>query len=205
MKIEEHIIRKHLHKMVSDQLQEEYLKSGWKVSTDEKLGKDTADLIARKGKKTLVFEIKASDYTAKEKKHVERLRHEAVEMGYEFRLVIANPPKERSVEIIGLDQLFFTHFINETPDELNELSSATVIEDVYDIDIDELTINEGKNIEAKGKGIVSVTLQYGPSSDSSSMGDSYPFAFAAILVIEDEKLRIEEINELSVDTSSFYE
>lgn len=206
MKIEEHIIRKHLHEMVSDQLKEEYLKEGWKVSIGEKLGKHTADLIARKGKKTLVFEIKTSNYSEKDKKHVERLRHEAVEKGYEFRLVIANPPKERSIEIIGLDQLFLAYFIkNETPDELNGLSSATVIEDVYDIEIDELTINEGKNIEAKGKGTISVTLQYGPSSDRGSVGDSYPFSFSIILVIDENKLRISETQELSVDTSSFYE
>src|SRR5690606_2394527 len=115
-------IRKYLHKMVSDQLQEEYLKDGWKVSIDEKLGKQTADLIARKGKKTLVFEIKVSEYSDKKKKQVEKLQQEIVKMGYEFRLVIANPPKERSIEVIGLNHLFYEYFINETPDELNELS-----------------------------------------------------------------------------------
>lgn len=205
MKIEEHIIRKHLHKMVVDQLQEEYQKNGWKVSMEEKLEKQSADLIARKGKKTLVFEIKTSEYSEKDKKRIERLRKESLSMGYEFRLVIANPPKERSIEVIGLDLLFYDEFINETPDELNELSSATIIDDVYDIEIDELTIDEGKSIEAKGKGTVSVTLQYGPSSDSSSMGDSYPFTFHVMLSISNEKLTIEEIHELNVDTSSFYE
>ena len=99
----------------------------------------------------------------------------------------------------------YSSLIEDVPDDLNSLSSATIIDDVGDIEIGELTINEGGIIYVKGSGMISVILQYGPSGDGISSSDSYPFSFEVNLSIKDEELIIQEILLLTVDTSSFYE
>jgi Holliday junction resolvase len=205
MKFKEHIIRKYLHSLAIDQLADDYTSTGWEVTREEKIGKYQADLVVRKAGKTIVFEIKAGKLTDNKKEQIEKLSVEIKQLGYEFRLILANPPKEREIEIIGLEQLFYDHFINDTPEELNDLSSGTRIEEVSDIEIDELTINNGEDINVKGKGIVSVTLEWGPKDDNAEMDDSYPFTFEVTLSAADKKLQIIDILELKVDTSSFYE
>ena len=191
--------------MALEQLIKEYSAQGWKLTQGEEIGERKVDLIARKGKEVIVFEIKSERYSGKEKDKAASLAREAREKGYEFRLVIVNPPKERSVEVIGLELLFYQYFIENFPGELDALSSSTTLNDVYDCDVDDITVNEGTNIEVKGVGTIEVMLQYGPSSDGDSSSMSFPFSFEVLLRIEEGKLTIEEVMTLSVDTSSFYE
>jgi Holliday junction resolvase len=205
MKYKEQILRKYLHDIAIDQLADDYSSKGWNVTREEKIGKYQADLVVRKADKTIVFEVKAGKLTDEKKEQIEKLSDEIKKLGHEFRLILANPPKEREIEIIGLDLLFFDQFINDTPDELLQLSSRTIVDEVSDIEVDELIINDGKDIYVKGKGIVSVSLEWGPSDDNVEMDDSYPFTFEITLSASDKELKIVDILELSVDSSSFYE
>src|SRR5258708_40364265 len=129
MKIEDQVTLKSLQKIVRDQGEEEYSTKGWEVTREENMGANKADLVVRKGQKTIVFEIKTGPFTEEKKDQVEHLSEEIKKLGYEFRLLIASPPKERDIEIIGLDHLFFEHFIDNIPQELTDLSSATRIND----------------------------------------------------------------------------
>jgi Holliday junction resolvase len=205
MKFRENILRKYLHELAIDQLSEDYSSIGWAVSRGEKIGKYQTDLVVRKGGKTIVFEIKAGKLTKDKKDQIGELSDEIKKLGYEFRLILANPPKEREIEIIGLDLLFYDQFINDIPEELMQLSQRTRVEEVSDIEIEVLTLNDGENIYVKGKGLVSVTLESGIAEDIAEMEDSYPFTFEITLSASNKELEIVELLELIVDNSSFYE
>ena len=100
--------------------------------------------------------------------------------------------------------------MNNFPHELDEVSTHTSLEQISDVDIDEILI-EGKKIFLKGDGIISVELQFGSAGDQSSgdgviNGDSFPFDFHAVLEHNDEEgFVITEVENLEVDTSSYYE
>lgn len=93
------------------------------------------------------------------------------------------------------------HLQNETPGEIDALSSHTifdhaVVEGVEDVDI----TSTGMSI--KGHGYVEIELNYGSGDDGVSSDDSYPFEFEA--EIDPRTLQISDVK-VSIDTSSFYE
>lgn len=109
------------------------------------------------------------------------------------------------IEIEGLEQIIFDHLMDETPEQLMNLSSNTQIEEVNDIVISNISLEKDGTVNIKGAGSISVELNYGPSSDGATMDDSYPFEFEANLKLQDEEYELEEMLSLEVDTSSFYE
>jgi hypothetical protein len=84
---------------------------------------------------------------------------------------------------------------------LDELSSATVVEDI-DIDESSLTATKEKGGWLHVDGVVNVyvTLNYGDKNDSVSRTDSFPGHFTAL--VNDTRVRLEST---TVDTSSFYQ
>jgi hypothetical protein len=107
-----------------------------------------------------------------------------------------------------IDQQIMDRMIGDVIGELDELSTHTQIEgheteelEVADIGPDEIRFSVG--------GIVYVTLHYGSGSDfrrgdGASMSDNYPFE-ASVITRTADPAKFEEIFDLKVDTSSFYE
>jgi hypothetical protein len=96
------------------------------------------------------------------------------------------------------------------PSELDELSTHTRPDEVFDIDIDEINIS-GENIFVKGDGVVSVELQFGSDGDQDKGDglksyDNFPFDFEIKLAYNSKKeLEIIEVDKFNVDTSSYYD
>ena len=211
MEIKRNIIQKHLHDIAIDQLSEEYVSKGYSVAKEVKFQNFVADLIATKGNETLILEVKTGKMTPQKRDAILKISEFVRQKeNHKFKLVVATPPKDKKIEIFDIEEIFSKHFLEDFPSELTELSTHTRLVEVSDIDIDFLMVTHEAEILIKGKGVISVELQYGSDGDQSKgdgykSTDSFPFEFDIVLAYDaKKKLIIDEIIELEVDVSSFY-
>jgi Holliday junction resolvase len=208
MEIKRKYFDKYLHSMAIDQIAREYSEKGYTVSAEQNLGKYKADLIAKKENETIVIEVKSGKMTPEKKKTIKQLGDYVQKQGnYRFLVAIATPPKEKKLEIENIEKLLFDYVLSNLPDELDELSTHTRIEEISDVDIDEIELSENL-IFVKGSGVISVELQFGSDGDRDrDFGfknfDNFPFVFELTLEYKREKLQIVEVGKFKVDTSSY--
>ena len=176
---------------------------GYTLTTDEPIDGHSADLVARKNGRTVVYEFKIAETLGPDADELRRIRAHAAEKGFDFRLVIVKPPKAPVIEVVGLESILFEVITNPIPQELDSLATAVFVEGVSDIDIVDIEVRKG-GIEVAGEGTVDVRLEYGggEARDGVTSDDNYPFAFRIVL---DHNLEVTSVLELNVDTSSFYE
>lgn len=211
MEIKKKYLGKYLHDIAIEQIAEDYIQKGYQVNKEELLGKFQADLVARKGEDQIVIEVKAGKMTPDRKQKIAGIADYVRSLGnYKFLVVIATPPKEKKLEIEDIETLISNYIHNDLPSELDELSSHTRPDEVFDIDIDEINIS-GENIFVKGDGVVSVELQFGSDGDQDKGDgfksyDNFPFDFEITLAYNSKKeLEIIEVDKFEVDTSSYYD
>lgn len=211
MEIKKQYLQKYLHRIAIEQIVDEYRQKGYKVSEEERIGKYQADIVARKNDETIVIEVKSGKMTPKKKEAITGIGNYVRSQGnYKFFVVIATPSREKKLEIVNIENMLTQIMLEELPDELDELSTHTTLDEVSDIDLDEIII-DGKSIFVKGNGVVSVELQMGSDGDQKrgdgfKSNDNFPFDFNITLEYNDKnELHIIEIDTLKVDTSSFYE
>lgn len=208
MEIKKKYLEKYLHDIAIEQLVDEYEEMGYKVSKNENIGIYQADIIARKDKDIFVIEIKSGKMTPEKKNRIQKLANYIQNKGeYKFLLVIASPPKEKSLEILEIENLFEESFNLDLPSELDSLSTHSRVSSVSDVDIDEIKI-ENENINVKGSGVVSIDLQFGSDGDNLRADgylseESFPFNFDITLCYNNKMLEINYFNELSFDTDSY--
>lgn len=82
-------------------------------------------------------------------------------------------------------QLLYEYLCDNFPDELNSLSTHTMLEEVTDVEIDSKVVS-GETITINGKGWIEVELNYGSESDrwsgdGDSQSDSFKFTFQATI------------------------
>ncbi|MES2329665.1 MAG: hypothetical protein V4539_08690 [Bacteroidota bacterium] len=211
MRIERKYIQQYIHSIAIDQIADEYRGKGYEVSLETNIGNYMADIVARKENETIVIEVKAGRMTKDRKKALAEIANYIRSIpNYTFLVVLASPPKEKKIEIEGIEHLLFTHFLNNLPDELDQLSSHTRVDDVADVEIEELEINQAGIIFLTGDGSVRVSLQAGSDSDNEGSEDLYstfPFSFEIELEWNVTMWQIGNPDEaeIEVDTSSFYE
>lgn len=177
---------------------------GYKVVREARSKQQPYDLVATKNGRKIAFEVALRSNLGESAPSIATLRREARQQGYdEFRLVIVDPPHETPVEIEGLETALFRHLVEDTPEELDELSSSTRVEDVNYVEIDSITISKD-DIRVIGNAVVAVELEYGGGNerDGASYSMDFPFHFDIRL---GRDLQIEEVLHLKVDTSSFDE
>src|SRR5262245_2573648 len=133
-KVSDKIARYHWEQAAIEQARADYGRKGYKVQTNARLGKLTADLVARRGKKTVVVEFKSGPWTRAKARSVEQLRNYAVhELGAKFLLAWAAPPRERKIEVEGLEDVLGDYISNEMPRELDRLSTHTRVDGISDV------------------------------------------------------------------------
>ena len=175
---------------------------GFVVETEKQVGDVRFDLFAHKGNQGLVYEFKSAGSKRLSRDALLRLQNSAKNSGYEFHMVIVNPPPRVNIEIPKLRKELLDYMINENfPNELNSLSSNTLIDNVVDVEISDIRLDDS-GLHVEGTGPVDFTLQYGGSADSTSSSDAYPFEFSAAL---NPDATLASVERLDVDTSSFYE
>lgn len=211
MEIRKKYLGKYLHDIAIEQIAEDYLQKGYTVTKEEKLGKFQADLIVRKGNDQTVIEVKAGKMTPDRKKRISEIADYIRNLGgYKFLVVVATPPKEKRLEIEDIEILITNYIHTDLPSELDELSTHTRPDEVYDVDIDEINIS-GENIFVKGDGVIGVELQFGSDGDQDKGNgfknyDKFPFDFEITLAYNSKKeLEIIDVDKLDIDTSSYYD
>lgn len=211
MEIKKKYLGKYLHDIAIEQIAEDYIQKGYQINKEERLGKFQADLVARKGEEQIVIEVKAGKMTPDRKQKIAGIADYVRSLGnYKFLVVIATPPKEKKLEVEDIEILITNYIHSDLPSELDELSTHTRPDEVFDIDIDEINIS-GENIFVKGDGVVSVELQFGSDGDQDKGDglksyDNFPFDFEIKLAYNSKKeLEIIEVDKFNVDTSSYYD
>ena len=176
---------------------------GFDVQVDKTLDDVRFDLVAEKGGRRLAYEFKAGSSPRTSQKNLQRLQETARKRGFEFHIVVVMPPPRVNVTVDRLTEQLTEYMIDQSfPSELDILSTHTRIEEVGELEISDVHIGANA-ISVAGTGTVSVELKYGsPSNDAPSSGNAFPFRFAANL---DHHGKLVSVNELAVDTSSFYE
>lgn len=211
MELKEKYLSRYFHDIAMDQLYDEYTQKGYSVYKEKKIGKYEADIVAENDNEKIIIEIKAGRMTPERKKRLADLANYVRSLGdYKFLVVIPTAPRRKKLEFDEIEQLLFQDMLNNIPDELDQLSTHTVLDEIFNIDIDEITISED-SIFVKGDGTISVNLDYGSDSDDLiadgyATCDSYPFTFTTKLNFNSASKSFEiEDTDIDVDTSSFYE
>ena len=180
-------------------------RQGYRVESETRLDNQRADLVASKpGAKTLVYEFKLPASLHANSEQIRKLRRMAVEIGFEFKLVVVTPPKRVDVTVQELEQISYDSLqerLEETT--LSSLTSYVTIEDVTDVNIASLNVH-GDLADVVGQGAVGVRLEYGGGKERDGLisYDAFPVEFNLTL---NSQHQIVEIRALEVDTASFYE
>jgi|ERR1700686_3857820 len=175
---------------------------GYRTEFDLKAGDFSYDMIAKRGNETIAFEFKVRDFLRDAKEEIEQLTLAAKKRGFDFRLVVVNPPREPEIEIEDLDKNLREYLADDIPQELYDIASQPFVDSVIDIEIDSLRVTR-EYIKIRGAGVLEVTLVYGGGGeDGMTTNDEYPFEFEVTL---DHEMRITHMDSLVVDVSSFYE
>lgn len=211
MEIKDRYLNKYFHDIAMEQLYDEYTERGYIVYKEKLIGSFEADLIAEKGNEKIVIEIKSGRMTPDKKQRLAELANYVRSQGdYKFMVVVPTPSQKKQLEVENIEQLLLTDIIHNLPSELDQLSTHTTPDEVYEVDIDEIKIDED-SIFIKGDGMISVELDYGSDSDDLiadgyASSDSFPFSFTAKLSLNLKTKNFEiEDADINVDTSSFYE
>jgi len=196
---------RYLEQATIDRIRREWEAKGFQVIKESVPARTQPDLLMRRGEEKVAFEVTTASALQKRRKAISQMAKTfADDPNTTFRLVVANPPRERSIEVDGLDNILLSYIIENFPDELDELSSHTLVESVDDVEVSAVDIDRGR-IRVSGRGVVSVRLEYGSASDQEhdigyASDDSFPFEFDITL---DSNLEIVDVDHLEVDTSSF--
>jgi Holliday junction resolvase len=186
-----------------DELAQQLERDGYNVARSFRDGNVVYDLVATRGDRKVAIEVTARSALRQAVESIRQLREQARRNGFdEFRLVVVSPPRERAVEIAGLEDVLLQHMRDNFPAKLAELSSHTSLDAVSQIDVSSIEVS-ADGIHVIGTGIVEVTLGYGGEPrDGVSWEADLPFDFDVLL---DHQLQIAEVHALEIDTSSFDE
>lgn len=186
---------------VAEQLRSE----GYQVS-QERLNPDTHsryDLIAVMGDKKIAIEVKACSQLRSSAGLIRDLREQAAKQGYdEFRLIVVNPPREKTIEIDNIEGILYDHIMQESFSELEELAGRVSVDDISDVDIDSIEVNSS-GIDVQGTGLLSASLEYGGGDHNDGLSVDYDFPFTFRITLNHDMNIVED--EIDIDTSSFFE
>jgi Holliday junction resolvase-like predicted endonuclease len=195
---------RYLEAAKADQVAAELAAEGYKVEREPERPGDNYDLIATKDGKTIAIEIKARSALQQSSKQIRRLREQALQRGYnEFRLIVANPPREKIIKIEGLAEALTKHLAQAVPQELYAVASQPYIYGLSDLEISAINVSED-GIRVAGTGFVDVALEWGGGRerDGLTFNTAFPLSFDVTL---SNDLQIAEVHQMNIDTSSFEE
>lgn len=190
-----------------DELQAEWERKGYQMFRNAPVGEFTADLVAMRGDQLVVFEVKSAESLRKVRPSVVQLADYIQRIpNATFRLVVANPPKSKSIQIPELERALLDYLIENHPAEVDALSTHTQVDSVDDLEIHDVEIRRD-SVAASGTAVISIGLVYGSDSDRGDEGESiqhhsFPFEFELTL---DRDLKVLDVQSIRVDTSSWGE
>lgn len=188
----------------ADQVAAELEAEGYHVVREPESPGDGYDLIATKNGKTIAVEVKARSALQQSSEQIRRLREQALQRGYnEFRLVVANPPREKIIEIEGLAEALTKHLTEVAPQELYAVASQPYIYGLSDLEINAINVSE-EGMRVGGTAFVDVALEWNSANEQNqrSLNTDFPLSFDVTLTND---LQIAEVHQMNIDTSSFEE
>jgi hypothetical protein len=185
MRIEPTILGKHLEAAAIEQLSEELRQEGYEIEHEPATGQARfrPDLVARRGKETVVFEFKVVGGRDV------RLRDAAIyarELGARFHLILVRPERDVRIEVDGLENVLFLAISDPMHPDLDSLSDRTAVNDVHGVEVDAIHVEQGE-IEVEGSATVSVTLA-AEGGDVEIASLDFPFTFALRLGADQKPL-----------------
>jgi len=184
MHIRQEIATKYWLHAAIEETASNYANQGYAVTTETPLGHLQADLVARKGDELVVVAFKLGHWTDQRNDQVRQMRSEVVHrLGGKFHLVVITPPKEKNIEIDGIEHILSNAFLNHMG-VLAELSTHTSVEDVSDVTITSVDVDHTQ-MRVAGTGTVAVKLNAEGSDQSHEEGmvepEGFPFDFVIVL------------------------
>lgn len=195
------LLKKYLHEAKVYELLEKYQKKSYKVIKDYSQGGFQFDLfVTHEAEKNIYIEVKSGILSKQQQKKVIQMAEFVNSIpNSRFDLIMANPPKSKTIEIYGIEEKLYHYLSNDTPSELLELAYRGVfVNSVEDVDIDEIYLDQ-VNFRIKGTAMIEVTFDL---TEGDEFYESFPFEFSAML---DDSLDLVKLESIMIDTSSFYE
>lgn len=186
-------------------LSSDLISQGYEVHSEKDQADPGFDLIAKKAGKTIAFQVKARSTLQESAAQLRQLREQARLRGFdEFRLVVVNPPIEKTVAFEGLETILYEYVANIFFPEIDRLAPHTRITSVHALSINLLTVTKD-DIHVAGMGIAEVQMEW--SGDERHNGidieTDFPLHFNIVL---NHNLEIKpDSADITIDTSSFSE
>jgi Holliday junction resolvase len=187
-----------------EELAREFRDAGYQVVEQEGGANNGYDLVAIKDDQRIAVEVKARAALRAAAPEIRHLREEAQRTGFsEFRLVVVNPPRERTIEVAGLERALHGFLVGQSPAHIAELATVTTLDRVSVTDLEAIEVTPD-GIRVIGSGVLDATLEYDGQGSASglSMAVEFPLRFDVTL---DHALQIVDAREIAVDTDAFAE
>ncbi len=104
----------------------------------------------------------------------------------------------------NLEPTVFEAVVNNFPDDLSILAENVIIEQTSPEELNISTIND-RFISIYVDGTVYVSQEYGGSEDFTSLPSNYPFSIEIYVSVNNPNDITVDVNNINVDTSSWYE
>lgn len=201
MELQRDILLKYAERAAIDQLTQEYVAQGYKVLTPSRAKGIEADLIVRKGKEIIVFEVKARPWTESRRNAAVHLRDRAVrDLKAKYKIVLVTLPEEAEILLDGIEAVFSELLSEQFIDEFSRLATHFWIDEVTDTKYSLLHLRETE-LEITGSSTVTVGLQYGSDGDyrrgdGVRFHESFGFSFHITL---DRGMRLRQVITLELD------
>lgn len=189
---------KYLHDIAVDQLVEDYEAKGYQVSKEYPIGNYRADLFAKKNGESIVFEVKVGKLDTKKRERLKVISEYVKEKDYKFKIVIANTPREKKINVPDIKSIFDTYFQKSSLYQLSHLAKKVRYKSVNYIEVNEAIFNDETDIRLNGTGNIEIEL-----TDTQTYPEVFPFEFDLILTNVKSKLAIKDMVHLEFDTSDF--
>ncbi|CAO3440204.1 hypothetical protein [Azospirillum endophyticum] len=180
-------------RQVLDNLVEE----GYSVGKNEEYDGIRADIVARRGEETRIFEIKMSGRPDPAAVHdISKLRKAAARNGAQLHLIIVRPPVSADVEFDGLEDILEEAVGREQPDGMEDLPSESRIETITDAVVRKVHVQSGE-INVEGEAVAHVEII---DEGETFMMDSLPLEFSITTGANGE---LKNVTRIALDTSSW--
>lgn len=121
------------------------------------------DLYAVKGEDRRIYELKIGKNRIQQRQYLS-LQEAAKKLNAKLYIIYLEIPRSKEIEFEGLEQIILEDLLQEVPNEIDSLSTHTIIDSVDGIDLDSIHFSDGL-VKISGSGILNVNLQYGSRSD----------------------------------------
>lgn len=208
MKLEPHLLQRHLHEAAVEQLTAALQLDGYEVhqkarATDNAGRSVVFDLLAKRDGEKAFYEVKVlGEDRETEEKHLGALAAAARKEGGRFRVVVVRPGRDVDVQIVGIEEGLRLALEEDPTGELGLLSDRFTVDKVDDVEIDRLQVRAGGEVRAVGTAVASIS-QFAEGGSLKVADTDFPFGFDVVL---DRGGRVRETPEshFNLDLSSWY-